>query len=95
MRRGTTPILRFKTSQDWTGYEVELTLEDQNIETVFTGDRLTVDGTDILITLTQEETLAFEEKNCQAQIKGKKDGVVIGTDIAKIKVLPILHEEVM
>lgn len=95
MRRGTTPVLRFRTSQDWTGYEVELTLEDKNIELHFDGDRLTVDGTEVLITLTQEETLQFEEKKCQAQLKGKKDGVVIATDIANIKVLPILHEEVM
>ena len=94
MRRGTTPILRFRTEQDWTGYELELTIEDDNNELVFIDDRLTVDGTDILITLTQEETLLFN-KSCKAQLRGKKDGTVIATDIVKIKVLPILNEEVM
>lgn len=95
MRRGTTPILRFRSSQDWSGYELELTLEDDTVEMVFEGDRLTVEGTDVYITLTQEETLKFTGKKCKAQIRGKKDGIVIATDIAKITVLPILHEEVM
>lgn len=94
MRRGTTPILRFQTTQDWSGYELQLTIEDDNNELVFTNDRLTVDGTDVLITLTQEETLKFE-KTCKAQLRGKKEGVVIATDTVKIKVLPILNEEVM
>mgnify|MGYP004509616053 CR=1 FL=1 len=94
MRRGTTPILRFRTSQDWTGYDLELTMEDDNTELVFYNDRLSLDNTDILIQLTQEETLAFN-KSCKAQIRGKKDNNVIATDVVKIKVLPILNEEVM
>lgn len=94
MRRGTTPILTFRTNQDWTGYELELTIEDDNTELVFRGDRLTVNTTDVSITLTQEETLSFN-KSCKAQIRGKKGNVVIATDIEKIKVLPILNEEVM
>lgn len=95
MRRGTTPILRFRTNQDWTDYTILVTLEDDSTELNFTDDRLMVDGTDILLTLTQEETLKLQSKKCSAQIKGKKDDVVIGTDIAKITVLPILNEEVM
>ena len=95
MRRGTTPILRFQTNHDWTGYELQLTLEDDDSELVFTNDRLTiVDQTDIYVTLTQEETLSFN-KTCKAQLRGKKDGNVIATDTVKIKVLPILNEEVM
>lgn len=94
MRRGTTPILKFKTGQDWTGYELQLTLEDDDTELTFTGDRLQIDGTDVLVTLTQEETLQFNKK-CKAQIKGKLGDTVIATDIANIKVLPILNEEVM
>lgn len=94
MRRGTTPILRFRTSKDWTGYELELTMEDDTNELVFHNDRLSLDGTDVLITLTQEETLTFN-KSCKAQIRGKKDGSVEATDVVKIKVLPILNEEVM
>lgn len=94
MRRGTTPILKFKTGQDWTGYELQLTLEDSDTELTFSGDRLQIDGTDVLITLTQEETLQFS-KTCKAQIKGKMGDNVIATDIVTIKVLPILNEEVM
>lgn len=94
LRRGTTPILRFRTSQDWSNYELQLTIEDDNNELVFTGDRLTVDGTDVVITLTQEETLGFD-KSCKAQLRGKNGNTVIATDIVKIKVLPILNEEVM
>lgn len=94
MRRGTTPTLKFITEQDWTDYEVWLTLEEDSIELTFGNDRLIISGSTVYITLTQEETLQFNKK-ISAQIKGKKDGVVIATDVEKIKVLPILNEEVI
>lgn len=94
MRRGTTPTLKFITDQDWTGYEVWLTLEEGDVELTFKGDRLKIDGSTVYASLTQEETLKFEKK-ISAQIKGEKDGIVIATDVEKIKVLPILNEEVM
>lgn len=95
MRRGTTPTLKFITDhEDWSGYQVWLTLEEGDMELTFKGDRLKIDGSTIYLDLTQEETLKFEKK-VSAQIKGEKDGIVIATDVEKIKVLPILNEEVM
>lgn len=96
MRRGTTPTLKLTTDQDWTGYEVRLTIEEKNGGTELTlqQDRLNVSGTTVYATLTQEETLSFN-KSAQIQLKGSKDGTVIATDIVNIKVLPILDEEVM
>ena len=94
MRRGTTPKLTFTTDFDWTGYTVQLTLEENDTELVFEGDRLSVDKGTVEVTLTQEETLMFTKK-AQAQIKAKLGSVVVATDISSIPVLPILNEEVM
>ena len=96
MRRGTSPTLKLTTNQDWTGYEVIVTIEEQKtgVELNFTGDRLVISGEDIYITLTQEETLKFSNR-AEIQVKGKKDSSVIATDISKIPILPILNEEVM
>ena len=94
MRRGTTPKLTFTTDFDWTGYTVQLTLEENDTELVLEGDRLSVDKGTVEVTLTQEETLMFTKK-VQAQIKAKLGSVVVATDISSIPVLPILNEEVM
>ncbi|MCI9477168.1 hypothetical protein AALA22_09490 [Anaerovoracaceae bacterium 41-7] len=96
MRRGTTPTLQFETEWDWTGYELLLTMSGgtEKSELTFDDSRLTVDGSTVYLSLTQAETLQFE-KSVQCQIKGKKDGVVVATDIVRVKVLPILNEEVM
>lgn len=96
MRRGTSPTLKLTTNQDWTGYEVIVTIEEEKtgVELNFTGDRLIIDGEDIYVTLTQEETLKFD-KRAEIQAKGRKGSNVIATDISTIKILPILNEEVM
>ena len=94
MRRGTTAKLTFTSDFDWADYTLQLTLEENEIELVFTEDRLTVNQGIVEVTLTQEETLKFNKK-VQAQIKAKLGNSVIATDIASIPVLPILNEEVM
>lgn len=99
MRRGTSPTLKLTTDQDWTGYEVIVTIEEDssvtgNIELNFEGDRLTIENNTIYVTLTQEETLKFKKK-AKIQIKGKRGNNVIATDISSIPILPILNEEVM
>lgn len=94
MRRGTTAKLTLTSDFDWTDYTLQLTLEENEIELVFTEDRLTVNQGIVEVTLTQEETLKFNKK-VQAQIKAKLGNSVIATDIANIPVLPILNEEVM
>lgn len=98
MRRGTSPTLKLTTDQDWTGYEVVVTIEENsngnNVELNFKNEQLTIDGNTIYVELTQSDTLKFQKK-AQIQIKGKKDNQVIATEISKIPVLPILNEEVM
>lgn len=96
MRRGTTPTLQFETEWDWTGYDLLLTMKSGSgkPELTFDNSRLIIDGASVYLSLTQEETLQFE-KSVQCQIKGKKDGAVMATDIIRVKVLPILNEEVM
>ena len=99
MRRGTSPTLKLTTDQDWTGYEVIVTIEEDssvtgNIELNFERDRLTIENNTIYVTLTQEETLKFKKK-AKIQIKGKRGNNVIATDISSIPILPILNEEVM
>lgn len=62
-----------------------------------------VDNQDVIVVLTQEETLAFSKGEMQVQIKMKKDVIdggsiredVVGTVIKKIKVERILNENVM
>ena len=47
------------------------------------------------VTLTQDETLAFEKGSAQCQLKLKFfDGTVWGSDLEKIEVDEVLHEEV-
>lgn len=94
MRRGTTPKLTLIAEFDWTGYTVQVTLKENDIELVLEGERLSVNKGTIEVTLTQEETLMFTKK-AQAQIKAKLGSSVVATDIASIAVLPILNEEVM
>jgi len=97
MRRGTTPTLKLITEWDWSGYELWVTIEQKDYEATFKDDRLKLSesGTDVYLELTQNETLAFKKGSAKVQIKGKKDGIVDGTDITNIKIYDILNEEVM
>lgn len=99
MRRGTTPLIRLATEQNWTGFDkvwvtfeqkgyYELTIKDDRVE-------LSEGGTDVYVQLTQEETLAFKKGSASVQIKGLQGTNVEATDEVKIKVLDILCEEVM
>ena len=64
---------------------------------------ITVDGQNVIVTLSQEETLEFVKGSVQVQVKMKKDDYdegtiyddVVGTVIKKIKVEEILSEDVM
>lgn len=64
---------------------------------------ITVDGQNVIVTLSQEETLEFVKGSVQVQVKMKQDDYdegtiyddVVGTVIKKIKVEEILSEDVM
>lgn len=95
MRRGTTPTLIIQTDFDWTGYTLQLTIEEGEAELVIEGERLIVeDTTNIRVTLTQQESLMFMKK-AQVQIKAKIGESVIATDIGNVPVEAILNEGVM
>ena len=97
MTRGTTPTLKLTTDRSWEGYEIWVTIEQKDHEATFKDDRLLISesGTDVYLSLTQEETLAFKKGSAKVQIKGKKDGIVIATLTTSIKVREILEEDMM
>ena len=97
MRRGTTSVLKLVTETDWSGYDIWVTIEQKNYEATFKDEKvqLSESCTDIYLSLTQEETLAFDKGSAKVQVKGKKDDNVIATEIASIKIEDILNEEVM
>ena len=100
-----------KATDIWATFEqtssgAEITREwkrypDSGDETANRG--ITVDGQNVVVTLSQEETLEFVKGNVQVQVKLKQDDYdegtiydnVVGTVIKKIKVEDILSEEVM
>ena len=99
MRRGTTPLIRLVTEQNWTGFDkvwvtfeqkdyYELTIKEDRVE-------LSEGGTDVYVQLTQEETLKFKKGVASVQIKGLRGMYVEATNETKVKVLDILCEEVM
>lgn len=96
MTRGSTPTIKLITEKNWTGWDVWVTLEEGNMELTFRDDRILLDesGCNVYVRLTQEETLKFQ-RSAKVQVKGEKDGIVEATLIGKIKVYPILNEEVM
>lgn len=94
MIRGTTPTMVLQTEKDWTGWNVWVTFEEDDVELTFKDDRVTVEGSTIYVTLTQEETLQFQKK-VDVQVKGKKDGIVEATLKSREKVYEILNEKVM
>ena len=115
MRRGTTPtiVLTIDSNYDvskatdiWATFEqtssgVELTRKWERYAD--SNEGISVDGQNVIVTLSQEETLDFTKGNVQVQVKLKQndydDGTiydeVVGTIIKKIKVEEILSEDVM
>ena len=99
MTRGTTPTLKLICEDtSFAGHRVWVTIEQKDYhEATFEDDRLQISesGTEIYLSLTQEETLAFKKGSAKVQIKGEKDGIVKATLETSIKIREILNEEVM
>lgn len=103
MRKYTTPTITLRISGiDLTGeYTVYVSIEQDDIEVLKTGDDLSVEYTDdksvIQLYLTQEETAKFKEDElayCQVNIvdgTGKR----YATDIRQIKIKRNLLDEVI
>lgn len=96
---GTTPTHTFTLP-----FEKEMLAEvrityTQNKKKIITKEMedLEIDGNDISLTLTQEETFLFEEgKNVSIQLKIKiTEGLVFNSDIIEMRVDPSLDDEVI
>lgn len=89
MRRGTTPTLRFKVK----GIGVEelesiyITLKQGNKELTRETEDVTVDKDEnrLIITLSQEETLNFNDGVCQLQLRAVTDkgGAIASSIVTK------------
>ena len=96
MRRGTTPIITLTVNADISDWTMYVSFRNNGKTVTFEDDRLTKTAssgqTTIYITLTQEETLAFNVGTADVQIRAIKDDVAIATNIKKIDITPIILE---
>ena len=98
MRRGTTPTLEFELE----GVDLEevqtaiLTIRQKYKNIINQELTIDTDASVLYLTLTQQQTLMFEEGKCQIQIKVLfKDGSVGATVIKNSTVEEIFNEEVL
>lgn len=96
MRRGTTPTITITVDKDLTDWSLYLAIgqgDDQPL--VLENDRLdmtVVEGvTSVEFTLTQEETLSFDTRPVEMQLRAAHDDIAIATDIRTIPVSRILQ----
>ena len=98
MKRGTTPTLTLTVDADIVGWTVYASFRTNGKVFTFENDRLQMtsedDVTTILLTLTQEETLAMHG-SAEVQIRAIKDGTAIATDIQRVDVGRILKDGVI
>lgn len=98
MKRGTTPTLTLTVDADIVGWTVYASFRTNGKVYTFENDRLQMtsedDVTTILLTLTQEETLAMHG-SAEVQIRAIKDGTAVATDIQRVDVGRILKDGVI
>ena len=104
MTRGTTPVIRIRAKGDITQFQCKVTLKQGTdyLET-FEMDRIEmtydeeIRKTVIVISMTQEETLALEaQKYCELQLRGiNASGVAIASKIYNTTVDRILLDGVI
>ena len=99
MRRGTTPTHTITTDADLTGAAVIFLTYQQKGKTILEleDDRMTVTDKDIAVTLTQEETLSFDEKHdVDIQIRARfPDGSAVASNIMTTTAAEILKDGVI
>lgn len=99
MRRGTTPTNTITTDIDLTGVEVIYWTYVQGKRKVleFDIDRIEISPSSIVVKLTQDETLAFDEKkNVEMQVRARyPDGTAVSSDIMTTTVGRILKDGVI
>ena len=98
MRRGTTPTFDITCDVDLTGFTIYVTLKQGAKEFTFTPSvEATETGCTLSITLTQEQTLALNEKVKTAMQVRAIDaaGLAIASNIMAVDVGMILREGVI
>ena len=97
--QGSTPTHKFKTPYTREFVDSAVVTYAQNGEALFNkeGAEVTVEDNAILVELTQEETLKFDEsRDVHIQIKVKsRNGKVIPSNIIYASVEEVLNREVM
>ena len=98
MKRGTTPTLTLTVDADISDWTVYASFKANGEVFTFENDRLQMtaedDVTTILLTLTQEETLAMRG-SAEVQVRAIKNGTAIATDIQRIDVDRVLKDGVI
>lgn len=95
MIRGTTPTIKLKANFDLRNWNVYATLKQGLTEYTFENDELEIEFEDdfsvISFTLTQEQTLSFNDNNkVEIQLRAAKDGSAVASKIATVDVYRIL-----
>lgn len=95
MRRGTTPTITVTVDTDLTDWSLYLAIAQGGTMLVLESDRLDVsvsEGvTSLAFTLTQEETLAFDARPVELQVRAAHNGTAIATGIKAVPVSRILQ----
>lgn len=100
MRRCTTPTVTIHIDESLSGCEwFRVTFAQKDGARIVKDQddcELSEDGKEIRVTLTQDETLRFNVRNdLRVQVRFGSDGSACASDIASVKVLEILDEEVI
>lgn len=98
MKRGTTPTVTLTVDTNITDWTVHVAFKSSGKVFVFENDRLQMsveDGvTTILLTLTQEETLAMYG-SADVQVRAIHDGTAITTNKERIEIGSIIEDGVI
>ena len=98
MRRGTTPTLPLIVDADIADWTVYASFKTNGEVYTFNNDRMQMtvedDVTTILLTLTQEETLAMHG-SAEVQVRAIKNGNAIATEVKRVDVGRIIKEGVI
>lgn len=98
MKRGTTPTFNVVCDVDLSDYTIFLTLEQGNLELTLTPEcESTQTGCTLSVTLTQEQTLAFNDRmRASMQIRAiDENGQAIASNIMSVDIGRILKEGVI
>lgn len=98
MTRATTPIITFKIPLDTADFEDMILSVKQNRQFDFDMDsnQITLDGRNIILTLTQQQTTEFlPDVPVKVQLRCKVNGAVMASNIVEIPVEDVLNKEVL